>query len=194
MDARRILTFVFCVIPAMIIVSCVPPAQPESNYVQTLQESPLITGFYVTTNNQPEGTGKVVGSPSYSVKAINVFPNPYPDEYVHLHYSFFVTFSHLPDEATIVIVKGRSPLEASYIQNLPLGVSSIRTPVQVVRTLEKHYDPKYNSQFLRWDLTDENRTYVSPGYYRAYIYGDKVPKNYWLDIAIDSISVIRDRF
>jgi hypothetical protein len=80
------------------------------------------------------------------VENVNVFPNPYyafnpsePDRFSH-----FVTFNHLPTRATIRIF------------NLA-GVQ--------VRKIEKDSD----SQFQRWDLTNERDIPVASGMYIAYI-------------------------
>jgi hypothetical protein len=80
------------------------------------------------------------------VEKINVFPNPYyasnpsePDRFTR-----FVTFNHLPEQATIRIF------------NL-VGVQ--------VRRLEKN-SPE---QFLRWDLRNEADIPVASGMYIAYV-------------------------
>jgi hypothetical protein len=92
-------------------------------------------------------------APSYSttlaqeqIGQINVFPNPYyavNTEEIN-KYQRFVTFTHLPDRATIRIF------------NLA-GV--------LIRTIEK-VDP---GQFQRWDLSNESGLPVASGLYLAYI-------------------------
>ncbi len=83
------------------------------------------------------------------VQNVKVFPNPY--------YGFnraetdrvnrFVTFSHLPDQATIRIFNLAGNL---------------------VRTLEKN-DQTNTNQFMRWDLQNENGLPVASGIYIVYI-------------------------
>jgi len=80
------------------------------------------------------------------VERVNVFPNPYyganPEEINK--YQRFVTFSHLPNQATIRIFN--------------LAGESIRT-------IRKNDE----SQFQRWDLANENGLPVGSGLYIAYI-------------------------
>ncbi|MBI4535812.1 MAG: hypothetical protein HY708_06005, partial [Ignavibacteriae bacterium] len=90
-----------------------------------------------------------LGLARQDVSQIKAFPNPY--------YGFniaetnrvnrFITFNHLPDQATIRIF------------NLA-GV--------LVRTLRKQ-DPAGSSQYLNWDLQNENGLPVASGIYIAYI-------------------------
>jgi len=81
-----------------------------------------------------------------AVKNINVFPNPYYGMNVDEldRYSRFVTFSHLPEKATIRLFDLAGTL---------------------VRVLEKN-DP---DQYLRWDLTNYNNLPVASGIYLAHI-------------------------
>jgi hypothetical protein len=80
------------------------------------------------------------------VERINVFPNPYyafnPSE--PNRFNRFVTFSHLPQNATLRIF------------NLA-GVQ--------IRRLEKNSD----AQFLRWDLQNEDNLPVASGVYIVHI-------------------------
>ncbi|RMI17011.1 MAG: T9SS C-terminal target domain-containing protein, partial [Calditrichaeota bacterium] len=80
------------------------------------------------------------------VEKINVFPNPYyaqnPEE--TSRFERFVTFTHLPQKATIRI----------------FTLSGVQ-----VRKLEKD-DP---SQFLNWDLRNESSLPVASGIYIAHI-------------------------
>jgi hypothetical protein len=80
------------------------------------------------------------------VEKINVFPNPYyaynpsePDRFTR-----FVTFNHMPTEATVRI----------------FNLAGIQ-----VRKLDKNDD----SQFLRWDLRNENDLPVASGMYIAHV-------------------------
>ncbi|MDA3871610.1 MAG: T9SS type A sorting domain-containing protein, partial [Candidatus Marinimicrobia bacterium] len=81
------------------------------------------------------------------VDKVNVFPNPF---YAHNplathRYDEYVTFTHLPEKATI------------QIYNLA-GV--------LVNTVEHN---NANSQFERWDLTNASNLPVASGIYIAYI-------------------------
>ena len=80
------------------------------------------------------------------VQKINVYPNPYfaGNALESNKYEHFVTFNHLPQKAVINI----------------LTLTGVR-----VKAIVKN-DP---SQFLRWDLTNENGTQVAAGMYVVYI-------------------------
>ena len=82
-----------------------------------------------------------------AVEKINIFPNPF---YAHNpasteRYEEFVTFTHLPEKATI------------NIYNL----------AGILVTKIEHNDP--NSQFERWNLTNNQNMLVASGLYIAYI-------------------------
>ncbi|MEW6193772.1 MAG: hypothetical protein AB1521_01280 [Bacteroidota bacterium] len=80
------------------------------------------------------------------IKRVNVFPNPYyganPEELNK--YQRFVTFNHLPREATIRI---------------------FNLAGEMVRTIRKNND----SQFERWELTNDRGLPVGSGLFLAYI-------------------------
>jgi len=167
--------------------NCTSPSEPQINDLRTLIEPPIITGIFVTTNEQPGGTGEVLGNPSYEIKEINVFPNPCfasisslpvpPPNFVEP----YVTFNHLPEKVKIVIVKGLSLQEALNSRKSFIGTNNLSIGVRKVRTIEKNNI----SQFVSWDLKDEYKKYVSTGYYRAYFFGDNIPENYYLDIELN---------
>jgi len=105
------------------------------------------------------------------VSEINVFPNPYygvNSEEIN-KYNRFVTFSHLPDNATIRIF------------NLA-GV--------LVKTITKE-DP---GQFQRWDLANESGLPVASGLYIAYIELPDLGETKILKVAIIQEQQILDRF
>ncbi|MDP4176475.1 MAG: T9SS type A sorting domain-containing protein, partial [Bacteroidota bacterium] len=105
------------------------------------------------------------------VKMINVFPNPYygvnPQEINK--YQRFVTFSHLPQTATIRI---------------------FNVAGQLVRTIARDNSA---SQFERWDLNNENGLPVGSGMYIAHIdmgpLGSKI-----LKLAVIQEQQVLDRF
>jgi hypothetical protein len=102
---------------------------------------------------------------------INVFPNPYygvNSEELN-KYNRFVTFSHLPAKATVRIF------------NLA-GV--------LVKTIEKDDE----SQFLRWDLANQNGLPVASGLYIAYIEMPDVGTTRILKVAIIQEQQVLDRF
>jgi len=105
------------------------------------------------------------------IKDINVFPNPYyavNSEEIN-KYNRFVTFSHLPDRATIRIF------------NLA-GVH--------VKTIEKNT----STQFERWDLANDSGLPVASGLYIAYIDMPDIGKSKVLKMAIIQEQQILDRF
>ena len=105
------------------------------------------------------------------VNQINVFPNPYygvNSEELN-KYNRFVTFSHLPDKATIRIF------------NLA-GV--------LVKTINKDNQ----DQFQRWDLANESGLPVASGLYIAYIEMPDIGTTKILKVAIIQEQQILDRF
>ena|ERR1035437_8071213 len=176
--------------PILIIISlnfnsCTNSTGPDKSPILRISEPPTITGFYITNNHYPDGTGDIIGNPAYTIKnKINAFPNPCPDYPVNGYYNiynFFITFSHLPKRVKMIIVRGRNQEEATNNTYSSLGIPVAPTGIWIERTLEKD-DP---NQFFRWDLHDENGSFVPKGYYRVYFYGDGVPDNYFLDILVD---------
>jgi len=105
------------------------------------------------------------------VEKINVFPNPYygVNSQELNKYERFVTFSHLPQKATIRIF------------NLA-GV--------MVKTIEKNS----NDQFMRWDLANESGLPVASGLYIAYIDMPDLGTTKILKLAIIQEQQILDRF
>lgn len=105
------------------------------------------------------------------IDEINVFPNPYygvNSEELN-KYNRFVTFSHLPEKATIRIF------------NLA-GV--------LVKTIEK----TDAGQFQRWDLANESGLPVASGLYLAYIEMPDLGETKILKVAIIQEQQILDRF
>jgi len=176
----------------LIISSCSSPTEPQYGFINLI-EPPVITGFYVTTFENPDGTGEVIGNPSYIIKGINIFPNPFEGFYTGVEINRpvdFITFTHLPKNVTIIIIKGRTPKEAINSQNSYLGIPALKGGVLKVRTIEKNEA----TQFARWDLKDENEKYIPSGYYRAYLFGEEIPENYWLDISVELKEKILTRY
>lgn len=105
------------------------------------------------------------------VKEINVFPNPYygvnPEEINK--YQRFVTFSHLPNRATLRI---------------------FNLAGQSVRTIEKDDA----SQFIKWDLKNGDDLPVGSGVYVVYIDMPDVGTSKILKVAIIQEQQILDRF
>lgn len=102
---------------------------------------------------------------------VNVFPNPYyganPQELNK--YQRFVTFNHLPDNATIRI---------------------FNLAGQLVKTFEK----TSTDQFQRWDLTNTYNLPVASGVYVAYIDMPDVGTTKVLKLAIIQEQQVLDRF
>jgi hypothetical protein len=139
------------------------------------------TVFHITTNKPNATSDKFeITTPANSqstalaktdVEKINVFPNPYygVNSQELNKYNRFVTFNHLPANATIRIF------------NLA-GV--------MVRTLVK----SGGDQFQRWDLQNENALPVASGLYIAYIDMPDLGKTKILKFAIIQEQQILDRF
>ncbi|MFA7289015.1 MAG: hypothetical protein WC055_09040 [Melioribacteraceae bacterium] len=106
------------------------------------------------------------------ISRINVFPNPYyganPQELNK--YQRFVTFSHLPAEATIRIFNMAG---------------------QLVAHIEKS---DLQSQFVRWDLNNDAGYMVASGLYIAYIQMPELGETKILKLAIIHELPILDRF
>ncbi|MCL5030706.1 MAG: hypothetical protein M1480_16965 [Bacteroidetes bacterium] len=105
------------------------------------------------------------------IDRINVFPNPYygvnPQELDK--YSRWVTFTHLPVNATIRI---------------------FNLAGQLVRTIQK----SSNDQFQRWNLMTDNNYPVASGLYIVYIDMPDLGKSKVLKVAIIQEQQILDRF
>ena len=105
------------------------------------------------------------------VEKINVFPNPYygvnPREINK--YSRFVTFSHLPNTATIRI---------------------FNLAGQLVRTINKNSQ----DQFQQWDLLTDNNFPVASGLYIVYVDMPDLAKSKILKVAIIQEQQILDHF
>jgi len=105
------------------------------------------------------------------VANINVFPNPYygvnPQEINK--YQRFVTFSHLPEKATIRI---------------------LNLAGQLVRTIQKDDD----SQFQRWDLLNDSGLPVASGLYIVYFDMPDIGATKIVKVAIIQEEQILDRF
>ncbi len=104
------------------------------------------------------------------VNKINVFPNPYYGvNYLETSkYSRFITFSHLPDDATIRI----------------FNLAGIQ--VKMINHT--------NGQFEKWDLTNESQLPVASGLYLAYIDMPKVGATKILKFTIIQEQQIPDHF
>ncbi|MFA8451851.1 MAG: hypothetical protein ACEPOW_14245 [Bacteroidales bacterium] len=104
-------------------------------------------------------------------KEVNVFPNPYyganPQEVNK--YQRFVTFSHLPNKATIRI---------------------FNLAGQSVRTMHKND----NSQFMKWNLKNNDDLPVGSGVYVVYVDMPDVGTSKILKVAIIQEQQILDRF
>ena len=172
---------------SIISFNCNAPTELNpSNFAVSL-ETPVITGIYVSTVENPEGTGEVIGNPSYKVKNINVFPNPYyaivyPTAYINVREPYF-TFNHLPDSVIIIIVKGESKVEAINSGKSNFGASPNPAHAWKVRTIKKNN----RAQFYRWDIKDDDGNSIPYGYYRAYFFGKQIPENYFIDMSLKVI-------
>jgi hypothetical protein len=184
---NKFIVISICFILILFFKNCTSPSEPFTKDLSVLTEPPIITGIHITTYEQPDGTGEVIGIPSYEIKEISVFPNPYtafitsvpfpPPHFIKP----YITFNHLPEKVKIIIVKGLSIQEALNSKKSLIGASNFSFGINKIRTIEKNNI----SQFERWYLKDENEKYVSSGYYRVYIFGNNIPENYFLDIELN---------
>ncbi len=128
----------------------------------------LVKDAYTFKTTAPDSSASLAKA---DVEKINVFPNPYygVNSQEINKYNRFVTFSHLPANATIRIF------------NLA-GV--------LVRTV----DHNSNSQFEKWDLNNESGLPVASGMYIAYIDMPDLGKTKILKFAIIQEQQILDRF
>jgi len=170
-------------IPIILLINCSSPT--EVNYIDTvyLAGTPVIKGYYITTNENPDGTGEYVGSPQYDPSKGNVFPNPFLEDPIigGTMDSRFTTFIHLPPTTTkIFIVKGISEEEINQSSHSYFGIPGFNSSVNIIKEITK-ID---NSPFARWDFRDENGFLYREGYFRAYIFGEGVPENTFVDIYI----------
>ena len=183
MNFRNIIKGILLLIAAVAALQCSSPIEPDFFKIKSVIEPPTITGFYVTTVENPEGTGEVIGNPAYKVQEINVFPNPcrttVPPQPRYGHP--LIIFTHLSDTAVIIIVRGRTIREEANSESSILGIPAVHSWPPVVRRIEK----SSFGDFCAWDLKDNQGNYAASGYYRAYIYGPKVPPNYFLDFALE---------
>lgn len=175
-------------LPFLFLSNCSSPSEPDYTDYVYLSGVPVITGFHVTTNEHPDGTGEIIGTPAYGVNGINIFPNPYienPDE--TNSFNRFITFTNLPQgKVTIIIVKGMSELEAKSVEPSYFGTSSLVKPVSITKTIVK----EDNIPFRRWELNNM----TASGYYRAYIFGEAIPQNYFIDFSLSIEQIGTERF
>ncbi|MBI5470934.1 MAG: hypothetical protein HY961_01170 [Ignavibacteriae bacterium] len=145
-----------------------------------------MTGIYVTTIDKPEGTGEIIGAPSYefSPTSANVFPNPYVqpdvirrgDPWAEHSYPKFPQLERVHGKVTIVIVAAQfSGASGSQV----LG-GSVQVKPRVVRVIRKT-DP---SQYFTWDLKDDNFATVPTGAYRIYMTKDGTEDVTWVDLSV----------
>lgn len=131
---------------------------------------PNVAGSDVFTFKAPAVKNEV-SKAKEDVNEINVFPNPYygvnPEEVNK--YQRYVTFSHLPQRATIRI---------------------FNLAGQPIRYIEKDS----GSQFQQWNLTNEHDLPVASGVYIAYIDMPDLGKTKILKVAIIQEQQFLDRF
>lgn len=105
------------------------------------------------------------------IKEINVFPNPYyctQNSEIH-QFEKFVTISHLPQKAKIRIFNLAGHL---------------------IRTINKDDE----SQFVRWDLTNESYCWIASGVYLIYIEIPDLKETKILKLAVIMEDVVPDFF
>ncbi|MBL7961290.1 hypothetical protein JNL27_13745 [bacterium] len=130
----------------------------------SLNEAPIITGIYVTTEEYPIGYGLVYGSPA-PVEQIRVVPNPYIGRsfYQSSLIDKVVKIMGLPPVIRIEIYRGvfRESPELNY--NLS-GATTFSVGSRPIRTFNK----SSQNSVLNWDLKDDNGHHVPSGLYKVY--------------------------
>ena len=173
----------FLIFPILFILGCSNPTDVDYIDYINMAGMPVIKGYYITTNENPDGNGEYVGSPQYDPAKANVFPNPYIEDPTigGTSDSRFITFIHLqPTTTKIFIVKGTCENQLNQPSYSYFGIPSFNNPVNVVKEISK----QDNSPFARWDFRDENEIIMREGYFRAYIFGEDVPENTFVDFYI----------
>ncbi len=137
--------------------------------IKITYNNPIQVGHDTFTFSVPKADTSLAQAKS-DVNKINVFPNPYYGvNYLETSkYSRFVTFNHLPEDATIRI----------------FNLAGIQVKVL------NHY----NGQFEKWDLTNESQLPVASGLYIAYIDMPKVGTTRILKFSIIQEQQIPDHF
>lgn len=189
MNYGKTLNLLACFILICISFSCSSPSSPETNENQIPQNTPVVTGIYVTTVERPDGNGEVIGNPAYEVKSINAVPNPFTGYGTEPLFTGTgrprFRFTHLPTQkAKVVIVRGITLQDAAILNNSHFGVPSAPDKAMIIRTLEKNGPER----FCFWDFRDFRGNIVESGYYRAYFFGEGVPEGCFVDIALNFIS------
>ncbi|MCX6152021.1 MAG: T9SS type A sorting domain-containing protein [Ignavibacteriales bacterium] len=162
----------------------VPDQSPNATWTNVWYKSRFtkgdVIGMYFANPIQPGLDFYAFTSlaPNYSVtkaktdiNKINVFPNPYygvNSEELN-KYNRFVTFTHLPDKATIRLFN-------------------------LAGILVKIINKDNNSTYQRWDLANDNGLPVASGLYIAYIDMPELGKTKILKVAIIQEQQILDRF
>jgi len=158
----------------------VSAADWPNNVNSPMPEEGTVFKIITTKPNQPGSDVFEFTAPSVivsndlakeDIEQINVFPNPYygvnPQEINK--YQRFVTFTHLPQKATIRI---------------------FNLAGQLVRTIRKD-SPE---QFQRWDLNNENSLPVASGIYIVHVDMPDLGKTKILKVAIIQEQQVLDRF
>lgn len=170
-------------IPILILINCSSPTEVDYIDCVYLAGTPVIKGYYITTNEYPNGLGEYIGSPQYDPTKANAFPNPFIEDPTigGTSESRFITLIHLPPTTTkIFIVKGISQEELNLSSYSYFGIPGFNNSVNIVKEITK----LDSSPFSRWDFRDENEILYREGYFRAYIFGEDVPENTFVDFYI----------
>lgn len=138
----------------------------ESHYetgdiIRISYANPLQLGVDKFLFNAPDGISFSGDRQKADVAKINVFPNPYYGTHYRelTRQGKYVTFSHLPQKATIRI----------------FDLSGV-----LVRTINKDD----NSQFIRWELTNNNNYPVASGIYVVHVDMPEIGSSKILKLAI----------
>lgn len=163
------------------LTSCSNQSNPS--LLTGIDETPIITGIYVTTEYDPSGTGEIYGSPHPTDSHFRVVPNPYYGRSTYQsNLSPVVKITNLPGNARIEILK--AVIDKPQEQNATLGgATTFHLAASPIRTiLKSSIDDTYTS-VQDWDLKDDQGQDVASGFYRIYIiYGEN--KIDWIDAYI----------
>jgi hypothetical protein len=153
-----------------------PPLASGDDQFLILANHPNTAADVFTFNTADYAASRSVDQAKQDVAKINVFPNPYygvNTEEIN-KYQRWVTFTHLPDKATIRIFNLAGILVRTIIHNSPT------TPG--------------GAQFERWDLANEAGLPVGSGLYIAHIDMPDLGTTKILKLAIVQEQQVLDRF
>lgn len=168
----------FLIVLASLLMACSSATDPiASLYDKRLSKVPIITGIWETSELDFDGSyGYSFGDPAYissgnASNVISAFPNP-------AMVNSFITFSKLPQNATILIYEGTTAIRYQQEIGNYASANIKRLSLNPIRIIEKNSP----SVFYKWDYTDNHGNIVNTGFYRAYIYDENGKEIQFIDL------------